>query len=317
MTITGRPVGPWPPLPLGGWRETQETLHLWTQVVGKIKLELTPFLNEWWNVALTVTPRGLTTGPIPIPAGHGTFAIDLDFVDHTLHIRDSDGQTRSLPLIPRSVASFYGELLGTLRAMGIAVAINPLPVEIPNPVRCDLDTEHASYDPDPVERWWWIVVRTERIMQRYRSGFVGKSSPVNFFWGSFDLNATRFSGRPATPPAGAPRFLQLAESQENVACGFWPGNTSASGVTLGEPAFYAYCYPEPPGFKRASIRPPAARYDERLGLFLLPYEAARRAASPEDAILAFFDTVYAGAATLGGWDRAALERIPPDRAGAA
>lgn len=309
MTLhKGRIEEPWPSLPLRTWQETQETLHLWTQIVGKIKLELTPFLNEWWNVALTVTPRGLTTGAIP--AGSGTFAIDFDFIDHTLYIHDSDGHTRSIPLIPRSVASFYGELLETVRAMGIAVEINPLPMEIPNRIRCDLDTGHASYDPDAVERWWSIMTSTERIMQRYRSSFVGKSSPVNFFWGSFDLAATRFSGRSTTPPAGAPLFLQLAETQENFACGFWPGNASMSGVTLGEPAFYAYIYPEPARFKDEPIRPDAAHYDGRLGQFLLPYADIRGAESPEDVVLDFFESAYESAATLAGWDRRSLERTP-------
>ncbi|MGH2559716.1 MAG: DUF5996 family protein [Thermomicrobiales bacterium] len=309
MTITAPTTETWPPLPLEAWRETQETLHLWTQVVGKIKLELTPFLNEWWNVAFAVTPRGLTTGAIP--AGDKMFAIDFDFVDHTLFVHASDGRTRSLPLIPRSVADFYAELLATVRAMGIVVAINPLPVEIPNPISCAIDTEHASYDPEPVQRWWRILVQTERILQRFRSPFVGKSSPVNFFWGSFDLTATRFSGRPAIPPAGAPRFVQLAEEQENFACGFWPGNPTMSGVALGEPAFFAYIYPEPPGFREAPVRPEAAYHDPDLGLFLLRYDDARRAASPAAAILDFFQSAYEAAATLADWDRRALERIPP------
>lgn len=300
----------WPSLPLSDWQGTQETLHLWTQVVGKIKLELTPFLNEFWNVAFALTPRGLTTGPIP--NGRGAFAIDFDFVDHTLFIRGSDGHTRSMPLIPRSVASFYTELLATVRSMGIEVTINPLPVEVPNPISCEMDTVHASYDPEPVERWWRIMVHTERILQRFRSPFAGKNSPVNFFWGSFDLSVTRFSGRPATPPAGAPRFFQLSERQENLAVGFWPGNPTMSGLTLGEPAFYAYIYPEPPGFKEATLRPAAAGYDPSFGEFLLRYEDARKADSPEQAILDFFQSAYEAAATLAIWDRVALERPESD-----
>lgn len=310
MVLTQPNTETWPQLPLSAWRETQETLHLWTQIVGKIKLELTPFLNHWWNVAFAVTPRGLTTGTIP--AGVGAFAIDFDFVDHMLFIHVSDGRTRALPLIARSVADFYAELLSTLRAMGIEVTINPVSVEIPDPISCDIDTEHASYDPEPVQRWCRIMIQTERILQRYRSPFVGKSSPVNFFWGSFDLSAPRFSGREAPPPAGAPRFLQLAEGQETFACGFWPGNASMSGVTVGEPAFYAYLYPAPPGFRDASVRPGAASYDGNLGEFLLRYEDARRAPSPDQAILDFFQSAYEAAATLAGWDRHALERAIPD-----
>jgi Family of unknown function (DUF5996) len=299
----------WPALPLAAWADTQETLHLWTQIVGKVKLELTPFLNEWWNVAFTLTSRGLTTGPIP--AGDGTFAVDFDFIDHTLFIHASDGRTRSMPLIPRSVAEFYSEFLGTLRAMGIEVAINPLPVEIPNPISCEVDTHHASYDPDPVQRWWRIMLQTEKVLQHYRSPFVGKGSPVNFFWGSFDLAASRFSGRPADPPVGAPFFLQLAESQENVTCGFWPGNATMAGATLGEPAFFSYAYPESPGFREAAVRPEEAHFDPVLGLFLLRYEDVRQDVAPENLILDFFQSTYEAAANLGGWNREALEHAPP------
>ena len=216
-----------------------------------------------------------------------------------------------MPLIPRSVAAFYAELLEAVRALGIAVAINPVPVELPDPIPLDGDTTHASYDPEFVQRWWRIMVQIERILQRFRSPFVGKSSPINFFWGCFDLNATRFSGRPAAPPAGAPRFLQLAEDQENFACGFWPGNATMAGVTLGEPAFYAYVYPEPAGFREASVRPSSAHYDPRLGEFLLRYDDARQAPSPEQAILDFFQSTYEAAATAANWDRRSLERIPP------
>ena len=309
MTVAERTTETWPALPLEEWRETQATLHLWTQVVGKVKLELTPFLNEWWNVAFGVTPRGLTTGPIP--AGGGAFAVDFDFVDHALLVRVSDGSSAVLALIPRSVADFYAEFLAALRALGIEVAIDPRPVELPDPIPFDVDHEHASYDPEPVQRWWRIVVQTEQALQRFRSPFVGKSSPVHFFWGSFDLAATRFSGRPAVPPAGTPRFLRLAETQENFSCGFWPGNATMTGLALGEPAFYAYAYPAPPGFETASVRPAAAAYDPSFGEFLLRYEDARRAAAPEQAILGFFRSVYEAAATLGEWDRLALEHTPP------
>jgi hypothetical protein len=311
MAVMERTTKTWPALPLEEWRATQETLHRWTQVVGKVKLALTPFLNEWWNVAFAVTPRGLTTGPIP--AGDGAFSLDFDFVEHILFVHSSDGRTQTLPLISRSVAAFYAEFLATLRAMGIAVTLNPRPVEFPSPIHFDLDHEHSSYDPEPVERWWRIMVQTETILQRFRTPFAGKSSPVHFFWGSFDLAASRFSGRPADPPAGAPRFVQLAETQENFACGFWPGNATMTGFELGEPAFYAYVYPAPPGFAAAAVRPDATRYDPDLGEFVLQYDDVRRAAAPDAAILDFFESTYRAATTLAGWDRRALERTPPRR----
>jgi hypothetical protein len=312
MALTQSTTETWPALPLSAWQDTQETLHLWTQVAGKLKLALSPFVNEWWNVAFAVAPRGLTTGTIP--AGPGAIAIDFDFVDHTLFVRASDGRTRAMPLIPRPVAAFYAELLATVRALGIDVAINPISVELPAPIACDADTAHASYDPDAVARWWRIMVQTDRVLQRFRSPFVGKSSPINFFWGSFDLAHTRFSGRPASPPANWPRFLRIAEDQENFACGFWPGNATMSGVAVGEPAFYAYAYPEPAGFKAAPVHPGAAYYDTDLGEFLLRYEDARQTDAPDQAILDFFQSTYEAAATRAGWDRNALERALPQGA---
>jgi len=297
-------VSAWPDLPLGEWRETQETLHRWTQIVGKVKLELTPFLNEWWNVALSVTARGLTSGPIPY--GNGAFEIAFDFIDHNLSIQTSDGRTRYLPLIPRSVADFYAEFFATLRALDIDVEINPIPVEIVDPISCELDRTRASYDADMVNRWWRMLVRTDTVLQHYRSWFSGKSSPIMFFWGSFDLTTVRFSGRPTAPPEGAPRFFQLAEDQENVACGFWPGNANYAGVLLGEPAFYAYIFPEPPDFAGAEVRPDAAAYHPELGQFILPYSAVRELPDPGAGILTFFESVYEVAATLAGWDIGAL-----------
>lgn len=308
---------PWPELPWDAWKDTCDTLHLWTQVVGKVKLELTPFLNEWWEVGFDVTARGLTASAIPYDCG--IFSVGFDFVDHHLSVATSEGAVRMMPLAPRPVAEFYRTFMATLGELGIDVSINPLPVEVPDPVPFDRDHAHAAYDPDYVNRWWRILVGTTKVLQRYRSTFVGKSSPVLFYWGSFDLNATRFSGRPATPPQG-PRFFQLAEDQENASCGFWPGNPNAAGVTLGQPAFYAYTYPAPQGFADAPVRPASAYYDPKLGEFILPYERLR-AGSPDpasiaQAILHFLQSTYEAGATLGRWDRAFLERAPaqPDPA---
>lgn len=303
------PATPWPELPLAEWEATLDTVHMLTQIVGKVKLALSPFVNEWWNVALQVTPRGLTTGPIP--AEWGSFGIDFDLVAHELIVQTSGGEVATIPLEPRAVADTYAELMATLGSLGIAVTISPLPSEVPDPIPFGEDRVHASYDPEYAHRWWRILSSTERVLQRFRTPFAGKSSPINFFWGSFDLSHARFSGRPATPPAAWPRFMQIAERQENFACGFWPGNVTASGVTFGEPAFYAYLYPEPPGLGEARIRPDAAGYDLALGQFILRYDDARRISEPDAVILDFFRSSYEVAATLAGWDRAALEQTPP------
>jgi Family of unknown function (DUF5996) len=310
MRTQTQPGGPapdaWPALAYVDWKETCATLQLWTQIVGKVQLALTPFLNEWWNVAFHLTARGLTTGLIPYQ--ERAFEVRFDFVDHNLYIATDAGATKALALLPRTVAAFYSDVMAMLQALGISVAINPMPCEVPNPIPCDINETHASYDAASVTRWWRSQVQIAKVLQVYRSSFVGKSSPIQFFWGSFDLNHTRFSGRPAPLPQGVPRFFQLAEDQENVACGFWPGNPNYAGVELGEPAFYAYIYPEPDGFKEASVRPDAAHYDPRLGEFILSYEEVRRAAEPERVLLEFFRSTYAAAADLAGWDRAALER---------
>jgi hypothetical protein len=295
----------WPPLPLSAWQETLDTVHMLTQIMGKVKLALTPFQNEWWNVALLLTARGLTTGPIGY--GQRLFQIDLDVLDHALVVRTSDGAAAVIPLRPRPVADVYAELMATLRSLGIEVTISTRPSEVPDPIPFDQDRVHDAYDPEAVERWWRVLAHTERVLQRFRTPFVGKSSPINFFWGSFDLNHTRFSGRPATPPSTWPRFMQIAEQRENFSCGFWPGNITASGVAFGEPAFYAYIFPEPPGLPQALIRPDAAYYDTTLGEFVLRYDDARQAPDPDAAILAFFESSYEVAATLAEWDRAALE----------
>jgi Family of unknown function (DUF5996) len=299
----------WPALPWEAWNDTCETLHMWTQIVGKVALALAPFLNEWWQVAFRLTARGLTTGPLPFRGG--IFEMEFDFVDHQLVVRTSDGRHTALALKPRSVADFYRHLMHALGALGIEFHIRPLPIEVPGAIPFDADQVHAAYDPAYAHRWWLILTQIEGVLQQYRSSFVGKSSPVQFFWGSFDLNETRFSGRPATPPQGAPRFQQLAEDQENMACGFWPGNPSASGVTLGQPAFYAYIYPEPPDFNKASVRPGVAHYDERLGEFILLYEDVRRTGEPARTLREFFESAYDAAATLAHWDRGLLERRLP------
>jgi hypothetical protein len=299
----------WPALPWDVWNDTGETLHLWMQIVGKVVLALAPFLNEWWQVAFHLTARGLSTGPIPFR--DGIFEMEFNFVDHHLVVRTSDDRCTTLELMPRSVADFYLHLVRALGALGIEFHISPLPVEVPGAIPFDADQVHAAYDPDYAHRWWLILTQIDVVLQQYRSSFVGKSSPIQFFWGSFDLSETRFSGRPATPPQGGPRFLQLAEDQENIACGFWPGNPSASGVTLGQPAFYAYIYPEPSDFRTASVRPGAAHYDERLGEFILLYEDVRRSGEPARALREFFDSAYDAAATLARWDRGLLERRLP------
>jgi hypothetical protein len=291
----------WPALPYEEWRDTCQTLHLWTQIVGKVRLELSPFLNHWWHVALYVTPRGLTTSAIPYHGG--TFDVTFDFLEHNLFMRTREGTTKALPLIPRSVAAFYREFMDCLHTLGIQVTINTLPSEVSDPIRCDIDEVHASYDPLYAQRFWRILTQTATVMQRYRTPFLGKSSPVHFFWGSFDLAVTLFSGRRAPERPGADRMMREAMSHEEISCGFWPGNDS-----FPTPAFYAYTSPEPPGLPTAAIRPQEAFYSRELGEFLLLYEDVRDAPSPEQALLAFFQSTYEAGATLGKWDREALER---------
>jgi hypothetical protein len=293
-------------LPWTEWKDSCDTLHLWTQVAGKVKLALSPFLNEWWHVGFELTPRGLTTGAIPYRAG--VFAIDFDFVEHTLRIVTSAGAQTTFGLAPCSVADFHRELMTRLRHTGIDVSIHPVPVEIPDPIPFPEDRVHAAYDPEYVSRWWRILLGTANVLMRYRSGFVGKSSPILFYWGSFDLNETRFSGRPAPLLEHVPRFVRLAEDQENVACGFWPGNPNAAGILLGEPAFYSYIYPAPAGYREARVQPASARYDAALGELVLRYEDVRSAPSPEALVLEFFQSAYDAGATLAGWDRSGLEQ---------
>jgi hypothetical protein len=292
----------WPALPYEAWKDTYATLHMWTQVAGKVALAQAPAMNHSWAIAMQVTPRGLSTRVLP--HGRRTFVIEFDFIEHRLEIRSSDGMTRTLALEPRSVAEFYAQVMEMLREMELPVKIWPMPVEIPSPIRFDEDTVHHSYDPEYANRVWRILVQCERVLNAARCDFVGKCSPVHFFWGSFDLAVTRFSGRPA-PPREGPAFMRDAYSHEVISHGFWPG-----GGPLPEPVFYAYAVPEPNGLKESAVRPAAAHYHRELGEFVLPYEAVRSAADPDGAIRAFVDSTYERAATLAGWDRAALERAP-------
>src|SRR5437762_14182008 len=302
---------PWPELPTAAWRDTCATVQLWTQIVGKIRLTKSPWLNHSWHVTLYVTPRGLTTSPVP--DGARTFQIDFDFIDHTLRISTSDGALEQFALAGHSVASFYAATMAALAELGIAVAIDEMPNELPDPVRFSLDTAHASYDPDAVGRFLRILVNSDRVFKQFRTSFVGKASPVHFFWGSFDLAATRYSGRNAPiHPGGAPNcptwVMEEAYSREESSIGWWP-----SSKALG-PVFYAYTYPEPEGFRSAPIRPAEAFFDGGFGEFMLAYDAVRGASDPDASVMEFFQTIYEAGAELAGWDRSTLEpRISPDR----
>lgn len=298
----------WPELPTEEWRETYATLHLWTQIVGKIRLTKSPWLNHSWHVALYVTPRGLTTSPVP--DGTRTFQIDFDFIDHRLRISTSDGVHRQFALPGHSVASFYGAIMEALAELGIAVAIDEMPNELPDPVRFSQDTAHASYDPDAVGRILQILVNSDRVFKQFRTGFLGKASPVHFFWGSFDLAVTRFSGRRAPRhPGGVPNLPDAvaheAYSHEVSSAGFWPG----SGP-VDYPAFYSYAYPEPAGFRTAKVRPDAAFFSEAMSEFVLPYDAVRKSGDPDKTLLDFLDSTYEAAANAARWDREALECDP-------
>jgi hypothetical protein len=297
----------WPSLRYAEWEPTLTTLHMWTQIVGKVKLALTPFLNDWWNVTFALTARGLTTAVIPF--GTRSFQVDLDFVDHRMSIYVNDGTTRSMALAARPVAEFYSEFMSHLDALGLEVTINTHPVEVNVSVPFELDRFHATYDPLYVNRWWRVLLGVSRVLERYRTPFRGKSSPVQFWWGSFDLATTRYSGRPAPPREWPARWMALGAEQEQALAGFWPGN-----ARLREPAFVAYTYPEPPGCRTAAIQPDAAFFHPELAEFILPYERVRAAADPDQLILDFYRSTYEIGATLGGWDRAALERPDPTQA---
>lgn len=288
---------PWPPLPLEEWQETCDTLHLWMQVVGKIRMVLSPPLNHWWHVTLYLTARGLTTSPIPY--GDGVFEIQFDFLDHQLEITTSGGRRASLALQPEAVALFYGRVIEALRGLEIEVSINTKPQEIADPIPFEQDKTHHTYDPEYAQRFFRILLSADKVLQEFRSGSVGKSSPVQFFWGSMDLAVARFSGRPAIPPRKG-RITGI--SHEEVAVGFWPG------IGLGAPAFYAYAAPHPAGLENDPIQPAAARWNPQLGEFLLMYEDVRNAADPAAALREFCFSVYEAAANRAGWDRALLEQ---------
>ena len=295
----------WPELPTAAWRETCATLQLWTQIVGKIRLSRSPWLNHSWHVALYVNARGLTTSPIP--DGRRNFEIAFDFIDHVLLIATSDGAERRFPLAGESVASFYARTIAALAELGIPVAIDEMPNELPEPVKFSQDTAHASYDHDAIKRFFQILIDADRVFKRFRTAFLGKASPVHFFWGSFDLAVTRFSGRRAPRhPGGVPHLPDAvaseAYSHEVSSAGFWPG----SGA-IDYPAFYSYAYPEPAGFRTANVKPDAAFFHDTMGEFILPYDAVRTAADPEQTLLDFLQSTYEAAANAAAWDRDALE----------
>ncbi len=288
----------WPPLPLDEWQGTYRTLQLWTQIAGKIRMTLSPPLNHWWHVTLYVNSCGLTTGPVPYPAG--IFEIQFDFQGHELNIHTSRGRTASRPLQPESVAAFYSGILESLASLGITVEINPKPQEVADPVPFDQDYAHGSYDPSYAQRFWRILVSSAKVIERFRAKFAGKCSPVHFFWGSFDLACTRFSGRVAPRRQGV--ISGPAYSHEVCSAGFWPGGGAVDG-----PAYYSYTVPQPAGIEEEQIRPAAARWNPQLSEFILMYDDVRRADSPEHALLEFLESTYDAGARLAKWDRAALE----------
>jgi hypothetical protein len=306
MNESNKTANLWPSLPFEEWRETLATLHMWTQVVGKVRLVQAPHVNHWWQVPLYVNARGLTTSAMPY--GERVFQIKFDFISHRLLIETGDGESRELALAPRTVADFYREFMSQLRSLKLDVEIWTTPVEVENPVPFERDEAHAAYDPEYANRFWRALVQADRVFQRFRSGFTGKCSPVHFFWGSFDLAVTRFSGRRAPEHPGAPgvadSITREAYSHEVSSAGFWPG-----GPALPEPIFYSYAYPEPVGFKDFKVGPDgSAYYNTDFKEFVLPYADVRGANEPDRGLLRFLQDTYEAAANLGGWDRAALER---------
>lgn len=292
---------PWPELAWSDWFETAQTLHMWTQIIGKTRLALTPLQNHWWNVPLYITAHGLTTSAMDY--GNDVLDIEFDFLRHELRMRLGSGKNETLSLKPRSVADFYYEYLRRLEALGVSVKIWPMPVEIQNPIRFDLDTQHQSYDPEYAHRFWQVLVQTEKVLRAWAPKFLGKVSPAHFFWGSFDFAMTRFSGRPAPPREGADSIQREAYSHEVISAGFWPGNGG-----YGAAAFYCYAAPIPSGLSEKKVSPPAASWDQNLGEFIFRYDDVRLQPSPEKALLEFFETAYSSAADAAKWDRKELER---------
>ncbi|MEM0981558.1 MAG: DUF5996 family protein [Cyanobacteria bacterium P01_H01_bin.58] len=295
----------WPQLPLEAWQDTYATLHMWTQIIGKIRLVQTPWINHSWHVALYLTARGLTTGPVPY--GHRIFQMDFDFIEHQLRITTNEGYTKTIQLQPRSVADFYRAVMEALAVLDITVKINTMPNEVSDPIPFEQDETHQAYDAEYANRCWRVLLQCDRVFREFRSHFCGKVSPVHFFWGSFDLAVTRFSGEPAPEhPGGVPNLpdevAKEAYNQEVSSAGFWPG------AGLGYPAFYAYAYPTPEGFKDAPVQPEQAFFHTDLGEFLLPYDAVREAEQPDQQLLAFLHSTYQAAANAAGWDQAALRQ---------
>ena len=294
----------WPALPLSAWADTYATLHMWTQIVGKVRLALSPHINHWWEVPLYVNARGLTTSPIPYRKG--VFEVQFDFIDHRLDVTTCIGERKSIRLEPSTVADFHAEFLSLLKSLEIDVKIWNMPVEILNPIRFDQDRVHGAYDPQYANAIWRILVTVDAIFKEFRSRYLGKASPVHFFWGSFDLAVTRFSGRRAPERPGTDAMTREAYSHEVSSVGFWPGGGDIKGA-----AFYSYAAPAPDGFGERPARPPAAFFNKQLGEFLLMYDDARACESPRDSLLEFCQSTYDAAADLGHWDRAALEKSPP------
>jgi hypothetical protein len=301
MPTTSSDRAPLPSLPFDSWKDTLATLHMWTQVVGKVRLKLCPLVNHFWNVTFYLTARGMTTSAMPYE--RGTVEVRFDFIDHKLSIETSEGRMVTFPLKPQTVAEFYKEFMAALADLGVRLKIWTMPCEIPDPIPFEKDHIHAAYDADAVNKFWRITVWVDQILKEFRAGFLGKASPVHFFWGSFDLAVTRFSGRTAPERPGADPITREAYSHEASSAGFWPGGGDIKG-----PAFYSYAAPEPPGFAERKIRPAAAFYHPQLKEFLLMYDDVRTAASPETALMEFLQSTYDAAADTGNWDRKALER---------
>jgi hypothetical protein len=292
----------WPEIPYEAWKDTKDTLQMYTQVIGKLRLALSPPEPQWAHVALYVSARGLTSGPVPFE--DRVFQVDFDFIDHALSIATSDGRTHRIALVPRTVANFYAMIMDALRALGIEVDISVVPSEVADPIPFPEDTVHASYDPGPVGRFWQALVQVDKVLRIHRGSFLGRSSPVNFFWGTFDLAYARYSGRPAEPPPSSGVIYQRSANAEQICAGFWPGDERFAG-----PAFYSYTYPKPEGLERADVLPKAASWSDEIGEFVLPYEDVRTAAFPAEDLMSFFRSTYEAGAAFGGWDRAALEVV--------